>query len=65
VSRDASLPRPDDRGGANWQYGACVWVCIDNNSGVVKTGPVAPGTTSVLASQRNVRLTIGYGTAEK
>jgi prepilin-type N-terminal cleavage/methylation domain-containing protein len=65
VSRDTTTARPDERGGANWQYGDCIWVCIDNNSGVVKTGPVAAGTTTVLASQRNVRLTIGYGTAEK
>jgi len=56
---------PTDRGGANWQYGDCVWLCIDNNSGVVKSGPVAGRTTSLLASQRYVRLTIGYGTAEK
>jgi prepilin-type N-terminal cleavage/methylation domain-containing protein len=56
---------PDDRGGANWQYGDCVWLCIDNNSGVVKSGPVRGRQTSPLASQRFVRLTIGYGTAEK
>ena len=66
VSRDTNAAPPqDDRGGANWQYGDSVWLCIDNNSGVVKYGPVAPGTTSILASQRFVRLTIGYGSAEK
>ncbi|MFM8494860.1 MAG: Tfp pilus assembly protein FimT/FimU [Planctomycetia bacterium] len=65
VSRDASGTAPEDRGGANWQYGDCVWLCIDNHSGVVKSANVAPGTTSVLASQRFVRLTIGYGAAEK
>lgn len=65
VSRDNSLPRPDDRGGANWQYGDCSWVCIDNNSGAVKSGPVASGAKTVLASQRNVRLTIGYGVADQ
>jgi hypothetical protein len=56
---------PADRGGANWQYGDCIWLCIDNNSGVVKSGPVAGRKTSLLASQRFVRLTIGYGSAEK
>lgn len=65
ASRDTTTARPDERGGANWQHGDCIWVCIDNNSGVVKTGPVAAGATTVLASQRNVRLTIAYGTAEK
>jgi prepilin-type N-terminal cleavage/methylation domain-containing protein len=65
VSRDAGGTPPEDRGGANWQYGDCVWLCIDNHSGVVKSANVAPGTTSVLASQRFVRLTIGYGAAEK
>jgi len=64
VSGAAGTP-PTDRGGVNWQYGDCVWLCIDNNSGVVKSGPVASRTTSLLASQRYVRLTIGYGTAEK
>jgi prepilin-type N-terminal cleavage/methylation domain-containing protein len=64
MSGAAGTP-PTDRGGANWQYGDCVWLCIDNNSGVVKSGPVASRTTSLLASQRYVRLTIGYGTAEK
>jgi prepilin-type N-terminal cleavage/methylation domain-containing protein len=56
---------PDDRGGANWQYGDCVWLCIDNNSGVVKSGQVRGRQRSVLDSQRFVRLTIGYGTGEK
>jgi hypothetical protein len=56
---------PDDRGGANWQYGDCIWLCIDNNSGVVKSGPVAGRKATVLESQRYVRLTIGYGSAEK
>lgn len=64
ASGDIGTP-PDDRGGANWQYGDCVWLCIDNNSGVVKSGPVAGRQTSLLASQRFVRRTIGYGTAEK
>ena len=61
VSRDTSAPSPTDRGGANWQYGDCIWMCIDNNSGVVKMANVTPGTTSVLLSQRSVRLSIGYG----
>lgn len=56
---------PTERGGVNWQYGDCMWLCIDNNSGVVKSGPVAGRQTSIQASQRFVRLTIGYGTAEK
>jgi prepilin-type N-terminal cleavage/methylation domain-containing protein len=64
VSGDAGTP-PADRGGANWQFGDCIWLSIDNNSGVVKSGPVAGRTTSLLASQRYVRLTVGYGTAEK
>jgi prepilin-type N-terminal cleavage/methylation domain-containing protein len=64
ASGDTGTP-PDDRGGTNWQYGDCIWLCIDNNSGVVKSGPVAGRQTSLLASQRFVRLTIGYGTAEK
>lgn len=64
VSGDTGTP-PDDRGGTNWQYGDCVWLCIDNNSGVVKSGQVKGRQTSLLASQRFVRLTIGYGTAEK
>jgi prepilin-type N-terminal cleavage/methylation domain-containing protein len=61
VSRDTTSTAPADRGGANWQYGDCIWMCIDNNSGVVKMANVTPGTTSVLLSQRNVRLSIGYG----
>ena len=61
VSRDTNAPSPADRGGANWQYGDCIWMCIDNNSGVVKMANVTPGTTSVLLSQRSVRLSIGYG----
>ena len=65
VSFSSALPEPDDRGGANWQYGDCVWLCIDNNSGVVKFGNVAPRTTSVIASQRPVRLTIGYAGGER
>jgi prepilin-type N-terminal cleavage/methylation domain-containing protein len=64
VSRDPGGTVPEDRGGANWQYGDCVWLCIDCHSGVVKSANVAPGTTSVLASQKFVRLTIGYGAAE-
>jgi prepilin-type N-terminal cleavage/methylation domain-containing protein len=50
----------EDRGGANWQYGDCVWLCIDNHSGVVKTANVLPGKTTVVDSQRGVRLNIGY-----
>ena len=65
VSRDATAAAPEDRGGANWQYGDSGWLCIDNTSGVVKYGPVAAGTTNMLDSQRYVRLTIGYGKAEK
>lgn len=64
VSGDAGTP-PTERGGANWQYSDCVWLCIDNNSGVVKSGPVSGRTTSIRASQQFVRMTIGYGTAEK
>ena len=64
ASRDTAATPPEERGGANWQYGDCVWLCIDNNSGVVKFANVAPGTTSVLASQRFVRLSVGYGMAE-
>jgi prepilin-type N-terminal cleavage/methylation domain-containing protein len=64
VSGDASGVSPQDRGGANWQYGDCIWLCIDNNSGVVKSANVLPRTTSVIASQRPLRLSIGYGVAE-
>lgn len=65
VSRDSISTPPEERGGANWQYGDCVWLCVDGNSGVVKFGNVAPGTTSVLASQRFVRMTIGYSVTER
>jgi prepilin-type N-terminal cleavage/methylation domain-containing protein len=61
VSRDAAGVRPEDRGGANWQYGDCIWLCIDNNSGVVKMANVSAETSSVILSQRAVRLAIGYG----
>jgi prepilin-type N-terminal cleavage/methylation domain-containing protein len=61
VSRNASAVRPEDRGGANWQYGDCMWLCIDNNSGVVRMANVTPETTSVLLSQRALRLAIGSG----
>jgi prepilin-type N-terminal cleavage/methylation domain-containing protein len=56
---------PERRQGANWQYGDCVWLCVDNTSGVVKFGPVAPRTSSVLASQAFIRMTIGLGAAER
>jgi prepilin-type N-terminal cleavage/methylation domain-containing protein len=55
----------DRRQGANWQYGDCVWLCVDNNSGVVKFGAVAAKTTNVLQSQAYIRTTIGLGAAER
>lgn len=65
IAGSTALPEPEDRTGANWQYADCIWLCIDNNSGVVKSGNVAGGATSVLASQRFVRLTPGYGGSER
>lgn len=65
VAGEASGTEPDERGGANWQYSDCVWLCVDNNSGVVKFGAVAAGAKTVLESQRNVRMTIGLGAAER
>jgi prepilin-type N-terminal cleavage/methylation domain-containing protein len=65
VSGEDTGGSPERRQGANWQYGDCAWLCIDNNSGVVKFGAVAPRTTSVLASQQFIRMTIGLGAAER
>jgi prepilin-type N-terminal cleavage/methylation domain-containing protein len=65
VSRDASGTSAENRGGANWQYGDCIWLCIDSNSGVVKSGYVLPGSRSVIESQRTIRLSIGYGVSER
>ena len=65
IAATRSLPAPEDRVGANWQYTDCVWLCIDNNSGVVKSANVFGGATTVLESQRSVRMSIGYTGGEK
>jgi len=65
IAGRTSLPAPEDRTGANWQYTDCIWLCIDNNSGVVKSGNVAGGATNVLDSQRFARLTPGYAGGER
>ena len=65
IAGRTSLPEPEDRTGANWQYTDTIWLSIDNNSGVVKTGNVAGNATNVLDSQRFVRLTAGYGSSER
>jgi prepilin-type N-terminal cleavage/methylation domain-containing protein len=54
----------EDRRGANWQYSDAAWLCIDNNTGIVKFGPVDPRATNVLASQRYIRMTVGLGVTE-
>jgi hypothetical protein len=64
LSGDSGID-PEQREGTNWQYTDSAWLCIDNNSGVVKYGPVAPAATSVLASQRYVRQTVGLGVSER
>jgi len=56
---------PEQRDGTNWQYTDSAWLCIDNNSGIVKFGPVAPRATSVLESQRYVRQTVGQSVSER
>jgi prepilin-type N-terminal cleavage/methylation domain-containing protein len=65
VSGDNASQQPENRLGANWQYGDCVWLCVDNNSGVVKFGMVAPRAKTVLESQAYVRMTIGFGSGER
>jgi type II secretory pathway pseudopilin PulG len=65
VSGDTAAVQPEKRQGANWQYGDCVWLCIDNNSGVVKIGMVKPRAQTVLESQAYVRMTIGVGSGER
>lgn len=54
-----------ERRGANWQYSDAAWLCIDNNTGITKFGPVDPRATSVLESQRYIRMTIGLGVTER
>jgi len=54
-----------ERRGANWQYADSAWLCIDNNTGVVKFGPVDPRATTVITSQRYIRMTIGLGVTER
>lgn len=56
---------PDRRSGANWQYADSVWLCLDHNTGLVKSGPVDRGAANVFESQRFIRLTIGLGVAEQ
>ena len=56
---------PEQRDGTNWQYTDSAWLCIDNQSGIVKYGPVAPLAQNVLASQRYVRQTVGQGVSER
>jgi prepilin-type N-terminal cleavage/methylation domain-containing protein len=65
VAGSRSLPAPEDRVGANWQYTDCVWLCIDNHSGVVRSANVFGGATTVLDSQRSVRMGIAYAGGEK
>ncbi|MFM8496890.1 MAG: prepilin-type N-terminal cleavage/methylation domain-containing protein [Planctomycetia bacterium] len=61
-------PRGDqggaERTGANWQHDDSVWLCIDNNTGVVKFGTVTPNASSLIGSQFDIRQTVGQGTAE-
>ena len=54
-----------ERRGANWQYADAAWLCVDNNTGVVKFGPVDARATTVLESQRYIRMTIGLGVTER
>lgn len=54
-----------ERRGANWQYADAAWLCVDNNTGVVKFGPVDARATTVLQSQRYIRMTIGLGVTER
>jgi type II secretory pathway pseudopilin PulG len=54
-----------ERRGANWQYGDSAWLCIDNNTGITKFGPVNPRASSVIESQRYIRMTIGIGVTER
>lgn len=54
----------EDRTGANWQHPDSVWLCIDNNTGVVKFGTVKPGAANVLDSQWYIRQTVGMGVSE-
>jgi len=55
----------EDRRGANWQYSDAAWLCIDNNTGIVKFGPVDPRAANVIASQRYIRMTVGLGVTER
>ena len=65
VAGDNTSIQPEKRQGANWQYGDCVWLCIDNNSGVVKFGMVAPRAKTVYESQAYVRMTVALGAGER
>jgi prepilin-type N-terminal cleavage/methylation domain-containing protein len=56
---------PEDRQGANWQYPDTVWLCLDNNTGIVKYAPVAPNARTVLESQRFIRLSVGLGVTDQ
>lgn len=56
---------PEQRDGTNWQYSDSAWLCVDNQSGVVKSGPVASKAKSVFESQRYIRQTVGQGVSER
>ena len=61
---ESTAPQKERRG-ANWQYGDSAWLCIDNNTGITKFGPVNPRASSVIESQRYIRMTIGLGVTER